>query len=310
MAQASSLHKALQSLAAELEGGDKKRLEGLEKELATTKLELELSKRRVSEMNMTISKQKAAIAALNAAMAGDVTLEQDPSNAGGAGAAGAGAARAAGGPGVEAGAGAGAVAQDAPPSQTSGSKRKRDGSESLAARSSGVVAAAAPAAAPVGEVGEGAAEGGADAKHSKATSPVRASPALLRELKVVKWQDAFGTLGTDSPPSDAESMLIKRGEDVVLGRGKFGISDSKISREQVSLSVDNDGKAWFKVVGLNGSYMVKAGDKFLTCIRCSKDDEPRQIHPGDMIVFSITPGVKDGPPSQPKDNILILSAVY
>ena len=36
LAQASSLHKALQSLAAELEGGDKKRLEGLEKELATT----------------------------------------------------------------------------------------------------------------------------------------------------------------------------------------------------------------------------------------------------------------------------------
>jgi len=129
----------------------------------------------------------------------------------------------------------------------------------------------------------------------------------LKTLALVKWEAGYGALGVDAPPSGAEFTVLEVG-DTILGRGKFGISDAKVSREQVQLNYLSGNTLNILVKGVNVTHILKGGSPNNELVRVSREDKsPFALNPGDAIVFTVEVGAAGKP--TPKANIFLVWGV-
>ena len=290
------LQAALLALSGQADGG--RRVADLEAEVQ--RLQEEVAKR-----DTTIRRQAGAIRLLSGEAEGVVGGEEEVqplcggvAAASGLGGAGAAAAAAAAGGGGGGGGGGGAA--------LSGLKRRHQegsGSElpsSVPASSGspkGATAGMTSLVAGMADLRAASTEGGKRARneHSQqqqqgsggGTSAAPAAP--FRTLKLVKWLPTYGVPGLAAPPAEAECKALDPGQVFKLGRGMFGVTCSKISREQVSLSlVESATQASFKVLGMNGTYVLRSGQAPASITKVTKEDAALTLGHGDCIVFTDT----------------------
>ena len=307
LASSSALHASLVTLASRLDG---RKSAEMEARLAKQAEELEAARREALKKDADIAKKTALITRLQAAVAA-LSGERDEGGEGGGGGGGGGDSGAAGALGSSAAASLGAAkrrgeAGDAGAGAASQQRASPSGADGAAegggsSKRTRIDAGGGSTAAATSSSGSSSGAGGLAACLSPPAAPAeRAAERAWRCLEVVKWEPTFGVLGKDLPPASADRLAVSAEAPLVLGRGKFGIIDPKISREQVSLSLER-GQVMLRIQGINGTHLIKASDPSRTLVRCSKDDDARVVGHGDVICFTVS-----GAPPAPKDNILVI----